>query len=71
MEAFNTLDMKNIGFITHKQMKLFLKSHGFETRNIHVSQLIDRFDKNKDGKVSYVEFADEMKPRSPVRRVGL
>lgn len=71
MEAFNTLDMKNIGFITHKQLKLFLESHGFLTKNIHVSQLLDRFDKNKDGKVSYVEFADEMKPRSPIRRVGL
>ena len=70
MEAFNTIDMKDVGFITHKQMKLFLESHGFLTKNIHISQLIDRFDKNKDGKVSYIEFADEIKPRSPIRRAG-
>ena len=70
MEAFNTWDMINSGFITQKQLKLLLESHGFIADNQQIIQLVDRFDKNKDGKISYGEFVDEIRPRSPVRRIG-
>jgi Ca2+-binding EF-hand superfamily protein len=29
---------------------------------------MDRYDKDGDGAISYVEFADEMKPHSPSKR---
>ena len=70
MEAFNTWDMINEGFITTKQLKLLLESHGFIADSQQITHLVDRFDKNKDGKISYGEFADEIRPRSPVRRIG-
>lgn len=70
MDAFNTCDMKNSGFITRDQFKLLLESHGIHVHNDEITNLIGRFDKDKDGKVSYTEFADEVRPKSPVRRVN-
>lgn len=69
MDAFNTCDMTNDGNISMKQFKLLLESHGIKVDEVKVAGLIDRFDKTKDGKVSYNEFADEVRPRSPIRRV--
>lgn len=68
MDAFNTVDMKNDGFLSKQQFKLLLESHGIYTKNSGL--LIDRFDKTKNGKVSYSEFAEEVRPKSPIRRVG-
>lgn len=69
MDAFNTCDMVNDGNINVKQFKLLLESHGIKCDAKKVEGLIDRFDKTKDGKVTYTEFVDEVRPRSPLRRV--
>ena len=68
MDAFNTCDMKNDGYLDRSQFKLLLEAHGIFNKNS--DYLIDRFDKTKNGKVSYGEFADEVRPKSPIRRVG-
>jgi Ca2+-binding EF-hand superfamily protein len=67
MNAFNTIDMKDDGYLSKEQFKLLLEAHGIYTKQSEF--LVDRFDKNKDGKVSYNEFADEVRPKSLVRRV--
>lgn len=68
MDAFNTCDMQNEGALTKKQFRHLLESHGIYTKDSDF--LVDRFDKDKDGKVTYGEFADEVRPRSPIRRVA-
>lgn len=66
MDAFNTIDMKDDGYLSKTQFKLLLEAHGVHAKQSEL--LVDRFDKNKDGKVSYGEFADEVRPKSPIRR---
>ena len=51
--------------MTHEELKRLFERHGFFTTNKEVSQLMDRFDKNKDGRISYAEFMDEVVPKSP------
>lgn len=59
MEAFNTVDMKNDGFLKQDQFKQLLEAHGIYTKSCDL--LVDRFDKSKDGKVTYAEFADGLR----------
>ena len=32
-----------------------------------ISGLMEKFDKDRDGRISYSEFMDEMLPKSPVK----
>ena len=59
MEAFNTIDMRNEGFLNKDQFKLLLEAHGIYSKQWEL--LVDRFDKTKDGKVTYDEFADGLR----------
>lgn len=61
--------MTNQGTISLSQFKLLLESHGIKTNKAQLENLVDRFDKKKDGKITFEEFADEVRPRSPIRRV--
>ncbi|CAI2362581.1 unnamed protein product [Moneuplotes crassus] len=56
MEAFNTIDMNNNGYLDKKQFSLLLEAHGIYSKNCEY--LVDRFDKQKNGKVSFREFSD-------------
>lgn len=67
-EAFKTCDMSETGFITPHEMRTLFENHGFYVTPTEVNGLLDRFDQNKDGRVSYTEFADEVRPKSPERR---
>lgn len=67
-EAFKTCDLNQSGFISNHEMRTLMENHGFYTSANEVAGLLDRFDQNKDGRVSYTEFVDEVRPKSPVRR---
>ncbi len=38
---------------------------GFQVSSMEINQLMERYDKNGDGVVSYAEFSDEITPHSP------
>lgn len=64
-EAFGILDSDNDGFIGLDELDKLLSLHDFTALNKDLNWLIDRLDKNKDGKVSYIDFTEELLPHSP------
>lgn len=66
-DAFNALDTEDNGFITRAQFKQILNEHGMFVAQQDLEQLVNRFDKDQDGKVSYKEFVQEMTPQSPYK----
>ncbi|MQL41626.1 hypothetical protein EI012_27355, partial [Escherichia coli] len=55
-EAFEIYDTERCGFITPKSLKRMLKKLG-ESKSIHECKvMIDRFDLNGDGMLSFEEF---------------
>lgn len=44
-----------------------LKEYGFYATEAEISCLLDRYDRNRDGRISYSEFIDEIMPKSPSR----
>jgi Ca2+-binding EF-hand superfamily protein len=63
-EAFAAVDQDRNGFITRPEIKAILNEYGFYCTDTELTMLIDRYDRNHDGKVSYAEFVEEIKPRS-------
>jgi len=67
-DAFSAVDYDKNGFITRGEFKEVLKEYGFFASENEISWLIDRYDRNHDGRISYSEFIDEIMPKSPTRR---
>lgn len=67
-DAFTSVDADKNGYLTRDEFKGLLKEYGFYATDTEITWLIDRYDKNHDGKISYSEFIDEMMPKSPSRR---
>ena len=67
MDAFDALNKLNDVSITKDDFGQMLADHGFYATEGEVNTLVDRFDKNKDGRVSYHEFMKEITPHSPPR----
>ena len=63
-DAFAAVDQDRNGFITKLEFKAILNEYGFYCTDQELALLIDRYDRNHDGKVSYAEFVEEIKPRS-------
>lgn len=64
-EGFKALDKDNNGFVSAYEFKDMLIDHGFFPSQKEVISLLERYDKNNDGKVSYSEFIQEITPKSP------
>ena len=67
-EAFNSLDLDGSGGIDAVELKRMIESRGYFVGYKEVNQVLDKFDKNKNGRVSFGEFRDEALPKSPPRR---
>ena len=64
-DAFNICDGDKNGFITQNEFKSILKEHGFYMTEIELQWLLQRYDRNFDGRISYAEFINEILPKSP------
>ena len=64
-EAFQAVDKDRNGYITFGEFQGLLGQYGIFTTVKDVESLMDRYDKDKDGRVSYSEFLDEITPKSP------
>lgn len=61
-EAFHALDSTNRGYIGNEEFKEILNEYGiFATRN-EIRSLVNRYDHDRDGKISFGEFVREMSP---------
>lgn len=67
-EAFNSLDLNDNGALDATELKRMIESRGYFVSYQEVDKLVDKMDKNKDGRVTFAEFRDETLPRSPARR---
>lgn len=67
-EAFNSLDLNDSGSITAGEMQKMLESRGFFVGFREAEALLSKYDRNRNGRVTFEEFQDETRNRSPVRR---
>jgi Ca2+-binding EF-hand superfamily protein len=67
-QAFNCLDINDDGKVTVDELKRIIQSRGFFVNDKEVYQILDKMDKNKDGTISYLEFKEELVPKSPNKR---
>jgi len=66
-DAFSAFDRYNKSYVTQQDFADLLARHRFYATEKELCTITDRFDKNKDGRVSYGEFVKEMSPQSPSR----
>ncbi len=63
-DAFKTADKDARGYITISHLRELLNQHKFYPSEKELINLMDRYDRNKDGKISYSEVSSA----NPVRR---
>jgi len=56
------------GSIDASELKRMIESRGYFVGWKEVDQVVDKFDKNKDGRINFHEFREETLPKSPARR---
>lgn len=71
LEAFNSLDINEDNSISADEIKKMIESRGFFEFDGYkeCQMLVDKIDKNKDGRVTYQEFAEEFRNKSSLKRV--
>lgn len=56
-EAFNSLDLNDDGRITRDEFRRMIQSRGFYVSEKEVDEIVEKMDKNKDGRVSFAEVS--------------
>ena len=51
-------DKNNDGFITADELKQVIESFGHDLTDEELDEMIEGVDKNKDGKINYLEFLE-------------
>jgi len=69
--AFRQLDKEGRGFITHREFVWGLKQCGLRLGTQEVDNLIQFFDSNRDGRVTYPEFLMHIRGEIPSERCQL
>ena len=67
-DAFTTVDKDSNGYLTAREFGKILHENGIYVSEKEISQLCDRYDRNKDGRITYSEFMEEMLPKAPVKQ---
>jgi Ca2+-binding EF-hand superfamily protein len=66
--TFDQLDLDADGRISKDEILRMLESKGAYVSIKDVDNLVEKFDKNRDGRISYAEWREESAPKSPPRR---
>ena len=61
MKIFNLIDLDNKGYFTFKDLNLYLKQCVLIYDSLSIALLFIRLDKNRQGKVNFIEINEEMK----------
>ena len=64
IDAFDATDADKNRYLTKEEFGDLLKDHRMYYTQRELDALVARYDTDKDGKVSYSEFADELRPKS-------
>ena len=57
IEAFNSCDLNEDGIISRDELRRLIESRGFYVSEKEVTTLIEKIDKDRDGKISYHEVS--------------
>ena len=63
-EAFNSLDQNDSGAISREEFKRLIMSRGFYVSEKEATEIVEKMDKNKDGRVSFAEVSLVFKMKS-------
>jgi Ca2+-binding EF-hand superfamily protein len=63
-EAFNSLDFNDQGSISAYELKRMIESRGYFVGYKDVENVIEKMDKNRDGRVTFNEFAEDVNVRT-------
>jgi len=63
-DAFDQVDINAEGFFSGKTLESFLKANDWYPTQREINCLMAALDKNKDGRVSYIEFAHGLTPKN-------
>jgi Ca2+-binding EF-hand superfamily protein len=69
-KAFLEIDDWNYGFIDHKNLKSFLRKHGFVAKRKDLMAIIRRLDLDGDAKLGYEEFKLGLEPMEPYSKMA-
>ena len=67
-EAFNSLDLNGDGSLSAEEIRRMIESRGYFVSYKEVEQVVSKMDRNRDGRVTFAEFSEETRQKSPVRR---
>ena len=56
-DAFNSLDLDSNGQLTRDEFKRIIQSRGFYVSEKEATQIVEKMDKNKDGRVYFAEVS--------------
>ena len=56
-EAFNSMDLNDSGSISRDEFRRMIQSRGFYVSDKEVEEIVEKMDKNKDGRVSFAEVS--------------
>ena len=57
LEAFNSCDLNEDGIISRDELRRLIESRGFFVSEKEITTLIEKIDKDRDGKISYHEVS--------------
>lgn len=64
INIFNKIDLQGDKFLTIEKFSYYLKNNNFSFIEKDIALLVARFDKDKDGRVGFLEFSEEIYPKS-------
>jgi Ca2+-binding EF-hand superfamily protein len=62
--VFNALDLDRDGYLSQSDLSKSLRTHGLTVTLGDLEFLTARYDSNHDGRISYVDFVEELTPKS-------
>ena len=60
---FKFLDSDMDGFVSRRELKEKMEAASYYTSDQEIELLLDRYDKNRDSRISFKEFTDELAPK--------
>jgi len=66
-DVFLAIDYDSTGYLTRSELRKTLSENGINASEHELKMLIQRFDRNSDGRISYAEFMEEMVSKCPLK----
>jgi len=66
-DAFKCLDLDDVDYLTKETLKRSLHLHQFYPTESELTWLNNRFDRNNNGRISLLEFTEELMPKHSIR----